>query len=224
MTTTRRDVQQAAVALFAAKGFAATGIRELGAAVGINSATLYHHAGGGKSELLSSIMRESLGLLLKTARDALTDAGPDSGRQLASLVAAHVGFSATNPLTALVTDQEMRSLDGPVREELIGMRDAYEALIADVIENGMRSGVFLLTDAKLARLALLEMCNGVAHWFRPDGRLTQLKVQTRFVEFAGRLVGAAPASWHDVTLPQPRRLDIEPSTPTTGPITKGTPA
>ena len=45
------DVQRAAVALFAEKGFAATGIRELGNAAGLNSATLYHHVGG-KQELL----------------------------------------------------------------------------------------------------------------------------------------------------------------------------
>lgn len=49
-------VQRAAVTLFATKGFAATGIRELGAEAGINSATLYHYVGS-KESLLASIIR-----------------------------------------------------------------------------------------------------------------------------------------------------------------------
>ena len=44
-------VQQAAVLLFARQGFAATGIRELGAAAGINSATIYHYVGSKESLL-----------------------------------------------------------------------------------------------------------------------------------------------------------------------------
>ncbi len=47
-------VQRAAVTLFATKGFAATGIRELGAEAGINSATLYHYVGSKESLLARS--------------------------------------------------------------------------------------------------------------------------------------------------------------------------
>ena len=210
---TRQDVQRAAVRLFAAKGFAATSIRELGAAVGLNSATLYHHAGGGKPELLATIMRDSLHELLRAGREALQESA-DPSRQLACLVAAHVGFSAKNPLTALVTDQEMRSLDPKTYDELVAVRDDYESMFTAVLERGMRTGAFRLTDARLARLALLEMCNGVAHWYRPEGRLSCEDVQARFMEFAGRLVGADPAGWSDLELPRPVLLAIEPQTAT----------
>lgn len=205
----RQDVQRAAVALFAAKGFAATGIRELGAAAGINSATLYHHAGGGKSELLATIMRDCLQELLRAGREAAAMA-EDPGRRLAALVAAHVGFSARNPLTARVTDQELRFLDGSTYDELVAMRDDYEAMFTAVLDQGVRAGVFQLTDTRLARLAILEMGNGVAHWYRPDGRLPLPEVQRRFVEFAGRLAGSAPAAWSGLRLPEPVLLGIEP--------------
>ena len=42
---------------------------------------------------------------------------------------------------------------------------------------------------QLARRALLEMCNGIANWYQPDGELTVGQIQEGFVEFAGRLVG-----------------------------------
>lgn len=210
MRKQKLDVQRAAVALFAKKGFAATGIRELGGAAGLNSATLYHHVGGGKEELLATIMRTCLDELLRAGRHA-TAISSDPTEQLIALIAAHVGFSALNPLTAWVTDQEMRSLSGGNLTSLVAMRDDYESLFSAALERGVRTGAFDLTDIALARLAILEMCNGVAHWFHRDGRLTVAEVQTRFVEFGCRLVGAYPTAYRTLDdLPLPVQLDLEP--------------
>jgi len=206
---THKEIQQAAVWLFARKGYAATGIRELGRAAGVNSATLYHYTGG-KEELLSGIMRSCLDELLRAAIDA-AGGSADPAIQLARLVRAHVGLSALNPLTAKVTDQEMRALTSKERDALLGMRDDYESIFTKVIERGARTGAFHLADPHLARLALLEMCNGVANWYRPDGRLDVTDVQDRFVEFACRLVGVPPVSREESgDLPVPVRLDSEP--------------
>lgn len=209
----KQDVEQAAVALFAQKGFAATGIRELGAAVGINSATLYHYAGGGKEELLTTIMRTCLTELLRGGREALAESS-DPTVQLIALIASHVGISAVNPKTATVTDQEMRSLSPQNYRALVALRDDYESMFSAVLERGVRTGAFRLTDVRLTRLALLEMCNGVAHWFGPHGRLSVADVQAGFVEFGCRLVGADPAAHHELDqLTSPIRLDIEPAAP-----------
>ncbi|MFF2108570.1 TetR/AcrR family transcriptional regulator [Rhodococcus koreensis] len=207
----KQDVQQAAVTLFAQKGFAATGIRELGSAVGINSATLYHYAGGGKEELLATIMRTCLDELLRGGREAVATSS-DPTVQLIALIASHVGISALNPQTARVTDQEMRSLSSENFSSLVALRDDYESMFSSVLERGVRTGAFHLTDVRLARLAMLEMCNGVAHWFRPHGRLSVEEVQARFVEFGCRMVGADAAAHHDLgDLTPPIRLEIEPT-------------
>jgi AcrR family transcriptional regulator len=182
-----REVQMGAVSLFASKGYAATGIRDLGQAVRLNSATLYHYTGG-KEELLAGIMRGCLEELLRAGREAIaTTAQPEI--QLGRLVSTHVGLSAMNPLTARVTDHEIRALTPHKHEELIALRDDYESMFGQVLERGARSGVFRLTDLKVARLAILEMCNGVANWYQPTGELSVAQIQQRFVEYAGRLVG-----------------------------------
>ena len=57
-----------------------------------------------------------------------------------------------------------RSADG-----LTGVRDEYETLFTDRAGPRRRSRrTFHVTDAGVTRLALLEMCNGVAHWYRPE--------------------------------------------------------
>ncbi|MEV0347320.1 TetR/AcrR family transcriptional regulator [Nonomuraea sp. NPDC050680] len=203
------EIQQVVVSLFAEKGYAATGIRELGRAAGVNSATLYHYAGS-KQEILTSIMRSCLEELLRSAIEAV-GVSADPGVHLARLVRVHVGLCALNPLTAKVTDQEIRALRPDDHTALIGLRDDYEALFARVIEHGMSTGVFQLTDQRVARLALLEMCNGVANWYRPDGRLSVAEVQDQLVELACRLMGApSRAGEESADLPAPIRLASEP--------------
>ena len=182
------EIRQAAVSLFAERGFAATGIREVGRAAGLNSATLYHYASG-KEELLAGIMRTGLEELLRAGREALAH-GSDPAVQLARLVLAHVATEAVNPLTSRVTDTEVRALTGENRAQIIALRDDYEALFARVLTRGRRAGEFQITDLQVARLALVEMCNGVALWYRPDGRLSVAELQDRFVELACRLAGS----------------------------------
>lgn len=187
----RGRVQQAAVACFAARGFAATGIRELGAAAGINSATLYHYAGS-KEELLVGIMRSCLDAMIDSGSAALRTS-PEPTLQLAALVSSHVGFTATNPLTSRVAEHEMRALGAENRRAMQHLRDEYESLFAQVVQRGLRVGEFTADDATMARLALMEMGTGVAHWYRPDGRLTLAQVQHNFVNMACRILAANPA-------------------------------
>ncbi|GAA1040497.1 TetR/AcrR family transcriptional regulator [Virgisporangium ochraceum] len=210
-------VRQAAVSLFARQGYAGTGIRELGRAVGLTSATLYHYAGA-KEDLLAGVMRDALAELLRSARDAVDGPGVPDGPavQLARLVAVHVGFSAVNPQTTRVTDHEVRALSPATRAELVGMRDDYEAMFARVLDRGARTAVFALTDVRLARLGLLGMCNGVANWYQSGGRVDLETLQERFIEFTCRMVGTPVLHLADLgPLAPPVRLACEPPTSTT---------
>ena len=203
-------VQQAAVLLFAEQGFAATGIRELGAAAGINSATIYHYTGS-KEDLLVSIMRSCLEAMIESGSTALRISAEPT-IQLAALVASHVGFTATNPLTSRVVEYEMRALGPENRHAMQGLRDEYELLFAQVVERGIRVGGFSTDDATMARLALMEMGTGVAHWYRADGRLTLAEVQGYFVNMACKILSADHGMIDDADyIRQPDLLGSEPT-------------
>jgi AcrR family transcriptional regulator len=207
--SSRGQIEQVAVRLFAARGFAATGIREIGREVGLNSATLYHYAGG-KEELLVGVMRTGLEELIRIGREAV-EFSAEPAVQLARLVRAHVGMEAVNPLTSRVVDGEVHALTGENRRVIVGLRDEYESLLQAVLERGAGTGQFQVTDLRVARFALLEMCNGVANWYRSDGRLSVAELQDRFVELACRLAGTQVVLRSDagpeIVIP---RLDSEP--------------
>jgi AcrR family transcriptional regulator len=163
--STKRRIEQAALQLFAAKGFEATGIRDIADRAGLSTAALYHYMGS-KDELLIDFMLVSMTQLTRVAREALGAAdGPAA--ELATLVRAHVGFHTLDPQRSLVADDELRALSEDFFARVMNLRDGYERLWAGTLERGQRSGVFRFSDGRITRLALLEMCRSGPLVLRP---------------------------------------------------------
>ncbi len=186
--STRRRIQDAALQLFAAKGFFATGIREIADRVGVTTAALYHYMGS-KDELLIEIMVSSMTQLIRAAEESLATAD-EPAAELAALVRAHVGYHALDPLRSMVNDDELRAVSGKPRAHIMELRDSYERLWAGTLDRGLASGVFHVADAKITRLALLEMCNGVDRWYSSTGPMGPGEVADVVADLALAMVGA----------------------------------
>jgi AcrR family transcriptional regulator len=183
---TQQRITDAALTLFAERGFTATGIRDIADAAGLSTAALYHYMGT-KEDLLLHIMTEGLRRFASASRQAVADlAGPP--RHIVALTRVHVATEVLQRRMSLVIDQEVRSLSTP--EPVLALRDDYESLWAHAISLGVQTGEFRIADPALGRLALLEMCNGVAHWFSANGRLTLGQVCDAFSEMALALLSA----------------------------------
>lgn len=179
-------ILDAAISLFATRGYAATGIRQIADKVGLTTASLYYYAQT-KDELLLRVMRVGLGELLASGQEAVA-ASPDPRNQIRGLLKVHLTFAAGNPERARVIDNEFQWLNDEERESVIALRDSYEQLWADAIASGGRQGLFEIKNASLARLALLEMCNGAAHWFRANGPMSLEQIVTAFEDMAFALL------------------------------------
>lgn len=108
---TRGRIHRAAVDLFARKGFAATGIREIADGAGITSGALYGYMGT-KEELLFAIMRSTIDPLTRHG-ERIVSGGDRAPERLVALVEQHVRFHCAHPRYTLITDSELRALTGP---------------------------------------------------------------------------------------------------------------
>lgn len=184
---TEGRVREAALRLFAAHGFEATGIRDIARDAGVSTAALYHYMSS-KHDLLIDIMRQGLHKLTTGAVAALQDVnGP--AEELAALVRWHILYHGREQLVSLVSDNELRALSSSQLKSMIKLRDRYEILWRDTIARGVEAGEFHVKDQKLTRLALLHMCSGVVYWYSPAGELALPAIADHFVELASALVG-----------------------------------
>ncbi len=184
---TEGRVREAALRLFAAHGFEATGIRDIARDAGVSTAALYHYMSS-KHDLLIDIMRDGLHRLTAGAQTVIKETGSPADR-LSALVRWHVLYHGREQLMSLVSDNELRALSSSQLKSMIKLRDRYEVLWRDALAAGVESGDFVVRNPKLTRLALLHMCSGVVYWYSPAGELSLPAIAEELVELALGMVG-----------------------------------
>lgn len=186
---TRGRILHGALKLFAEYGFHGTSIRELGAEVGINSATLYSHYPS-KEQILADLVIIGHQELLRRLQEALLGTGTDPAEQLRALVRAQVLVHADFPLLALVANQELHALSPQLAAPAIALRDQASELAVRVLDHGIRRRAFTVADPFLAGLAIGAMGIRVASWFGPDQPYSREQVADAFASYAVAIVGA----------------------------------
>jgi AcrR family transcriptional regulator len=189
--TRKRQIEDVASELFRERGYAATSVRDIARALDIQGASLYSHVRS-KEEVLWSIVDRAAERFENAAEQAeqATDQAGQASRgcvdRLRALVRAHVRVVTADPEYASVFAYEWKSLSGPHRAEMARRRDAYEARFRALIVEGITCRAFASVDPAMASAFLLTALNGIATWYRPDGRLSAARIADEFSGLAIR--------------------------------------
>ena len=117
-------IRVAALELFAAYGYRATTMADIGAALGIRGPSLYKHVQS-KQDLLAEIMVDTITTLIADQR-AARQAGGDIVVQVRRMVEAHVRFHALHREQAFVGNREIGNLEHPHRDKVLWLRSAFK--------------------------------------------------------------------------------------------------
>ena len=170
----RENVLAAAVQLFAEYGYHAAPLRDIARITGIQAASIYYHYAN-KEALLVEIM-ESHMLRLNANLERIMREHGDPRQCLHEAVANHIRLHTTYKNEFFIIDTEIRALEGNNRAYILSLRDHYEKLVQELLQDGMKQGIFRPGDVKVASYALIAMCTEVSTWFRPNGRLSVQQV------------------------------------------------
>jgi AcrR family transcriptional regulator len=183
----RRRLYEAAIDLFADKGFYGASVRDLAAALGQQPGALYGHVAS-KQQLLFELVLIGQEEHREWVTAALLDAGPDPREQLAALVRAHVLVHLHFAALARVTNRENRALSPEQRAATLAIREDAERMFVDVIERGIRKGEFVVQDLDLVLAAIGAMAIRAAEWWTPDSPHSADHVADTYAQFALQLV------------------------------------
>ena len=81
----------------------------------------------------------------------------------------------------LLTDLE--NLTPVQRRHYVARRDEFESGVRQFIDAGVRQGIYVCEDAKLASLIMLGSINWLPKWYRPDGDLAPKELATGIASF-----------------------------------------
>lgn len=177
----RREVLETATRLFRFKGFEATSMLEIAAAVGLEKPSLYHYIDS-KNALLKEICISAMEEALQAVRPA-AEAPGDPRVRLRDFVRAHMSTIVANANAHATMLRALRALDKEDRMAVVELRDQYEALLRKIIAEGQSAG-FIRMDIPSSVLgrALLGMMNWPIFWFREEGEEDVVALAQQFSE------------------------------------------
>ncbi|MCR4514115.1 TetR/AcrR family transcriptional regulator [Aeromicrobium sp. 50.2.37] len=181
----------AAAQAFAEHGFAGATVRQVADRCQMSTGSLFHHYAG-KRDLLVAVVAEGTMQAFTHVTERLADVTGARVR-LETLVEAHLEtlHGTSRPFSTVAT-QEFHRLEQDERQRVVRVRDAYEALWQEVLDEGAEAGI--LPHDPLLRLFLLGAVNQAFFWYDPSSDLSLTDLSRRFVDFVvPARVGSEPA-------------------------------
>lgn len=156
----------AAARLFAERGYEATSVRDIAAAVGVRPGSIYHHYPS-KEDLFVSVHEAGFRDLIAQVERAMA-AGATPRAKLQRLCTAHIeALVAVNPMT-IVAGRSLFHVHAPALEmRLAADRRQYEALMRRIVDT---LPLPARVDRGLMRQFLLGALNWVLLWYRAGGQ------------------------------------------------------
>ncbi len=171
-----------AARLFCEQGYERTTVRMLADAMGIKSGSLFHHFND-KQEILCAVIQDGMESAMAIADQALSGL-TDPKARFKALARAHLSTLLNDRNAHVVALYEWRSLTDESLSVLIDMRDQYEQLWQQVIDDCVAAGL-IRGDQPLIRRFALGALNWTVQWYDADGE----KTPDDLAQALGELIG-----------------------------------
>jgi AcrR family transcriptional regulator len=163
----REAILDVAARLFQERGYDATSVRDIAKAAGISQATLYYYIGSKPDALIAihdAAMAPKLDDMLAIAQ---SDATPVE--KLRGFIHAELRSIDRDNVRWAIIERERMALPAPDRARIIAKRDQVDAMLTQILEEGVAANVFRPGPVKSWRMAILGITNKAAAWYKPGG-------------------------------------------------------
>ena len=165
----RAEIYRNAAHIFHRKGYHATSINDIAAAVGLTKAGLYYYIKG-KQDLLFAIMSFAMDqldeLVIEPARRH-----EDPETRLHTIVACHARLITQDSSALTILVNELEGLLPGDRTDIIASQRDYVEFIADTLAALRVDGKVVGLDPTVGAFSLVGMVLWISRWYRADGRL-----------------------------------------------------
>ncbi len=188
------EILEAAIGLFAKRGFEATTMQDVAAQVGMTAPALYYYFDS-KQALLFEVIELNLERILERLEAALAAVGGTATERLQAFVRTHLAFQLEKVERARVynamflgTEALLSVLSGEQRAAILRLQSRVRAMLGGILERGVARREFSITDMTVTTMGILALGEFVPAWFQPRGGLERSHVADRYSALALRMV------------------------------------
>jgi TetR/AcrR family transcriptional regulator, cholesterol catabolism regulator len=178
----RQEILRTAGRLFQQRGYDATSMNDVAAALKLSKGGLYHHFQS-KDEILYEIMNHAMDITQERVIDPVRSIA-DPEQQLRTLIRLHIEV-VLSPRDREITVMlhENHPLPPPLRKKINARKKDYihflENLMGDVQRARRSTG---RVSPRAAAFALLGMINWIYQWYKPEGELQAQNLVPQFTD------------------------------------------
>ena len=179
---------EAAARLFESKGYSETSVEDITRELGFTRGIFYYYWKN-KREVVQEIHDRAL---------ALINARLDEVVARESSPAARLEGAIGNHVEAVIENRSIISVllgNFEFSEGTLEGRRRYARRFQALVEDGIAAGVVRDLDPRVLTFSILGLCNSVAQWYEPEGKLSAAEIRDLFASFAAdgwREAGRAP--------------------------------
>jgi AcrR family transcriptional regulator len=169
-----REILEAAAIAFTRTGYEATTIDDIADLLGATKGRVYHYYRT-KADIFLDVVLTGMEEMIAGIQPIAATGDISSADRLWRMVHHHAGLMMTRNSFQRVAVQavEMHRLQqNPAHQEtyqkVIALRDSYEQMFADVIDEGKRDGLFRDVDPRLSTKPALGALNWISMWYDPE--------------------------------------------------------
>lgn len=174
----RQQIIDKAAELFDTGSYSSTSMDDIAASIGIAKPTLYHYFPS-KANILFEIHEELVDTLL-ARHDERTKRNPPPREWLLEIMQDILAFMQNRPGHMRVFFEHYRELPFDQREVIRIKRDAFEAIVEQVLQEGVRLGDFRAVDIRLTSFEIFGACIWAYQWYTPGGRFSTDEIAKQF--------------------------------------------
>jgi len=181
-----------AAEVFLEKGYEAATVREIASRAGLlNQGSLYYYIES-KEDLLIALIERAYVRAVAALDEDVAIAGSDAPTRLAAFIVRWIDRMVLGDNPAAVVEREFRAIDPARLASVRPMREACNAFVRAVIEQGVAEGHFDgALDPNVAVQNIFFLLNNTHRWYRPTGRLSYDQMIAWYQTFILRGLGCA---------------------------------
>jgi len=175
----RTEILEKAAHLFHKRGYAATSIRDIARAMGMESASLYNHIKS-KQEILQAHLMPLAHRYVKGI-DEIEDSPLSSIQKLERIIADQVRITIENIDGVSLIPSEWVHLDGGSLEEFVSLRNDYEKTFKTILKQAIQDGYLREVDIEIATFSILSTLRMLFSWYSKNKNTNPLALENELV-------------------------------------------
>lgn len=187
----KERIMSEALRLFYAHGFRGTSLDAIADAMQVTKPFVYG-VYDKKTDILFDISLRNITSSLEAIESGAASSGTVSER-LAEVARRLTRVCIEHREAVAVFFRDENSLEPEQLAVINGLKGQFDNALANLLEEGARTGEFDLLDARTTALAIGGMISWSYVWYRPHGRLSTEELMEQMAQYALRIAGARRA-------------------------------